>query len=165
MTGLANAGEVLLVEIEPWAKDPKYVFVQATHRSFIDETRRPVLIEYAHHYFKDAAPMEWEIKPSRGIEQMAQMESQPEPKQNPRPSAVVYFIQAGEFVKIGFSVNPESRIDELKTGCPFELKLLTTVPGGKKMEKELHQIFAAHRQHGEWFTFHQDIKDYIAKYL
>ena len=87
------------------------------------------------------------------------------PNQNPRPSAVVYFIQAGEFVKIGFSVNPESRIDELKTGCPFELKLLTTVPGGKKMEKELHQIFAAHRQHGEWFTFHQDIKDYIAKYL
>jgi hypothetical protein len=65
----------------------------------------------------------------------------------------VYFIQptGGGLIKIGMSSNPRERLNLLQTGCPVELRILGTLPGGQPLELELHQRFAAHRVRGEWF--------------
>ena len=51
----------------------------------------------------------------------------------------VYFIQAGKErkVKIGISNSIDSRLKQLQTGCPYPLKFLAVIPGGRELEKEL----------------------------
>lgn len=72
-----------------------------------------------------------------------------------RPSPVeeiVYFLRAGEFIKIGKTTgDPSSRVAQLQTGCPFPIEVLATMPGGRGREAKLHKKFAALRAHGEWF--------------
>ena len=165
LTGLTFEGEVLQVEIEPWSKDSKYVFVRSTNRSFTDETNRPILIQFAHLCFKDAAPMEWEIKSSKGIEKMSAMESTVEKKPKHNTSTSVYFIKGGKFVKIGVARNVAARISGLQVGCPVELTLLASIDGGHATERQLHKMFNHHRTRGEWFNFHKEIKEYITNTL
>lgn len=73
----------------------------------------------------------------------------------------VYFIAAGGMIKIGISKDPERRIAELGRSSPLPLSILAIIPGGRNREKSLHERFAEHRKHGEWFTECQDILDYI----
>ena len=66
----------------------------------------------------------------------------------------VYFIQAGGCrgpVKIGFSINPEERLETLQAGNPLALALEAVVPGSARDEKRLHAVFADGRMTGEWF--------------
>lgn len=67
----------------------------------------------------------------------------------------VYFMQAGSEVgeiKIGYSNNPEGRLQLLQTGNPYPLKILATIPGaGKAEERRLHRMFETDRLMGEWF--------------
>lgn len=69
------------------------------------------------------------------------------------PSGWVYFIRGGNFVKIGWSKKPDRRIEQLRTGCPFETKVVGRIPGTKKDESALHKAFAwaKARRKGEWF--------------
>jgi excisionase family DNA binding protein len=66
----------------------------------------------------------------------------------------VYFIQAtvGGPIKIGLSQDVDLRLASLQLSSPFPLRLLATVPGGRRREYELHRQFAKHRLHGEWFS-------------
>ena len=78
---------------------------------------------------------------------------------------MIYFItQGGEYVKIGVAINPESRMAELQTGNPVELKLWLVLPGGLKEERLLHHKLGASRVRGEWFVLNDDLKRIIAKY-
>ena len=45
-----------------------------------------------------------------------------------------------QFVKVGYSGNPDvsSRIAELQTGCPFEIKPIASVAGTLRQEQFLH---------------------------
>lgn len=80
-------------------------------------------------------------------------------------SRVVYFLAAGPFVKIGFTGRSvQSRIDQMKTGCPYEIHLLATIPGDYKKERELHQKFDQHRAHLEWFFAADEIINYIKEH-
>lgn len=63
----------------------------------------------------------------------------------------VYFIQGGDFIKIGFSTNPMARLRGLRTACPFDLKLLADIPGSKDDELQIHRMFADLHVRGEWF--------------
>ena len=65
----------------------------------------------------------------------------------------VYFIQvAGNGpIKIGYSNNPLSRLQNLQTQCPFKLVLLFAIPGGRLLERQLLREFAPCNIHGEWF--------------
>jgi len=69
-----------------------------------------------------------------------------------------YFIQSGDFVKIGVSKDPKHRLVQLQTANPNKLRLIhtTSIP-----EAELHIMFNKYREKGEWFLFSQDIKDFI----
>ena len=59
-------------------------------------------------------------------------------------------------VKIGIAKNPESRIETLQTGCPFDLRLITKIerPSRKAahdLESFIHDKFKKYRMNGEWF--------------
>jgi hypothetical protein len=66
---------------------------------------------------------------------------------------MIYFIKAGKsFVKIGNSTDTNRRLNELKTGNMFRLKVLGHMPGCRQTESELHRIFDRLRKEGEWFS-------------
>jgi hypothetical protein len=71
-----------------------------------------------------------------------------------RPKASVYFIQAedGGPIKIGLAGDPTKRLSELQRTSPQRLRILATEPGSASHERELHERFAEHRLHGEWFA-------------
>jgi hypothetical protein len=69
-----------------------------------------------------------------------------------RDAGWVYFAEADGATKIGFSKdNPDGRVSALQGGNPHPLKLIVAVPGDRRMEKHLHQMFYLYRLKGEWF--------------
>lgn len=83
------------------------------------------------------------------------------------PSGFIYVMEAAhepapgeERVKIGFSSDPNVRLKQVQTGCPFKLCLGATLPGVPAQEQGLHQLCAAQREHGEWFRY-----DGVVRYL
>jgi Meiotically up-regulated gene 113 len=77
----------------------------------------------------------------------------------------VYVIEAvgTNRVKIGYSLNPEKRIKELSTGCPFELQLVGCVKGTIEREKQLHCRFTKYRVNGEWFELKGKLSQWISE--
>jgi Meiotically up-regulated gene 113 len=68
---------------------------------------------------------------------------------------MVYFLRAGELVKIGFSSSMRGvrqRHSTILTSSPLPVELLGAVEGTEADEKRWHQRFAAQRAKGEWFT-------------
>jgi hypothetical protein len=65
----------------------------------------------------------------------------------------IYVIQAGEFVKIGVATDVAKRIQELQTGCPYNLKLVVAVPckNAYASERSVHDRLQAFHTRGEWF--------------
>jgi hypothetical protein len=82
----------------------------------------------------------------------------------------VYFIldPINSCVKIGKSNNVKSRISELQTGNPNELKLLATVSchdesAAFKFESKLHTSFSNLYLRGEWFKYDGSLEKYISE--
>jgi hypothetical protein len=72
--------------------------------------------------------------------------------------SVIYVIGAPEIspgrVKIGVTGgDPYARMKDLQTGSPVRLELLHQEPGGREVERALHQVFTRYRLHREWFEF------------
>ena len=66
----------------------------------------------------------------------------------------IYFIEACgiDAVKIGFSDSAlNRRMADLQVGCPVELVLWASMPGGLRVEAGLHAKFRPHNLRGEWF--------------
>lgn len=74
---------------------------------------------------------------------------------------MVYFVRAGEYVKIGVADNIFSRMSALQTGCPMQLECLLLLQGGYDLEMELHDRFRALHQRGEWFVWGDDVAAYV----
>ena len=77
---------------------------------------------------------------------------------------MIYVIQPepGGPVKIGYTreTAPGSvrrRMAALEPGCPWPLKLVCTLPGGRYEEAQLHDRFAALRVHREWFRLEGEL--------
>jgi hypothetical protein len=75
----------------------------------------------------------------------------------------VYFIQGegGGPIKIGHATYVKSRLKELQSGSPVKLVVLATTPGREREERALHDRFASHRLHGEWFSPAPELLEYI----
>lgn len=75
---------------------------------------------------------------------------------------MIYFIKAGEYIKIGHTTVPvETRISQLQTGCPEKIELLFCVEGGLRFEKKLHRFYKKYHTHGEWFKMNPPTDDDI----
>lgn len=97
-----------------------------------------------------------------------------------RGSYVYLFVcRSGDdyFVKVGISVSPLERMDQLRSGCPFVPDLLVFCEVGMralamKIEAHLHQEFAEWLVHGEWFQmklvdrrrFNAILREVLAQY-
>lgn len=67
-------------------------------------------------------------------------------------------------VKIGFSVNPWSRLKEITINHPDKLELLMTIKGEKSFESALHRELKNLRVKNEWFLLNSDIIDCLLRY-
>jgi hypothetical protein len=76
-------------------------------------------------------------------------------------AGVVYFIDAGEHIKIGYSASLVARMQKMGTDTPIGAKLLHAEPGTFQTEKIVHRHFASLRVRGEWFRKGQVLLDYI----
>lgn len=78
----------------------------------------------------------------------------------PRSPGTIYFIRAGEFVKIGFTRDLDGRLKGLQTSSPIKLELVRHYPGSIQAERRLHARFEALRAVGEWFRYEGDLRAY-----
>lgn len=68
------------------------------------------------------------------------------------------------FFKIGRTSQPvEWRLQQLQTGCPFEIEIYATFPTfwPAEIEKFLHTYLAEFRASGEWFNVEPEIVDSV----
>lgn len=74
----------------------------------------------------------------------------------------VYFLSDGEFIKIGFATDWQARIKGLQVANPRTLTPLLVLEGSHRFERQLHQLFKAHRVKGEWFRPSPEIAEYVS---
>jgi hypothetical protein len=63
----------------------------------------------------------------------------------------VYFVRAGDAIKIGRTANLAARLRALATASAAPLELLAAVPGGRGREAQEHRRWRHLRLRGEWF--------------
>lgn len=75
---------------------------------------------------------------------------------------MIYFVQSGDAVKIGYAANPEARVAQLQCSTPHPVTILGLQPGSPGDEKALHKRFARYNIRREWFRMSEDIRAFIA---
>lgn len=80
-----------------------------------------------------------------------------------RDGSSVYFADAGGQIKIGWSKKVSARLAQLQTGSAVPIKLLGTTPGGRAVERRIHERFAHLRLSGEWFIAAPELLAFIAQ--
>lgn len=74
----------------------------------------------------------------------------------------VYFIRAGNYVKIGSTTgNIQKRIREMQVANYEQLELMRVVSGGVSKERWIHEKFSSCRKRGEWFRLTSKLKNFI----
>lgn len=70
-----------------------------------------------------------------------------------------YIIRAGEsgHVKIGWSEDPEKRLNELQTAHHELLSIIRLISGSRDAEGWMQQRFAAQHVRREWFIFNEEM--------
>ena len=63
----------------------------------------------------------------------------------------VYFMRAGDSIKIGVSQNVTQRVREIRTANSSDIHLIGALVGGRHLEGILHHRFRKHHIRGEWF--------------
>jgi hypothetical protein len=84
---------------------------------------------------------------------------------NPSCKSWVYFMlnEDRNIVKIGYSCNPEWRVNTFRAGTLDKLTILKAIPGGRTKEAEMHKTFAKYRinKRKELFKYEGELKAYI----
>lgn len=76
---------------------------------------------------------------------------------------MVYFVKAGDFIKVGYSKNEKAfktRLSSYKTSCPFEVEVIATMDGWVDLERDILNYFIKFHAKGEWFHYDESIVDY-----
>lgn len=77
----------------------------------------------------------------------------------------IYFLRAGEFVKIGHSTRWKMRIEQMQTGSPHTIVPLLVLIAKPGLERKLHNRFRADHFRGEWFHVGPAIRAFIKENL
>jgi hypothetical protein len=85
-------------------------------------------------------------------------------------SVYVAHLTGTNLVKIGFTKgDPAKRVKDWSTGSPAEVKILRVLPGGRSLEKALHNQFADCRIRvgggHEWFEASAQMCEQFAIYV
>lgn len=70
---------------------------------------------------------------------------------HPARKGYVYFLIAGDRIKIGFSMKPGVRVMDLQQGIAERVEFFAAFPGTTYDEQRLHKEFASMRTRGEWY--------------
>lgn len=76
---------------------------------------------------------------------------------------MIYFIRAGNYIKVGYSKNEKtfkSRLFSYKTSCPFEIEIISKFDGGVDLEKDILNHFISFHTKGEWFNYDKSIESF-----
>lgn len=79
----------------------------------------------------------------------------------------IYIMKMAGYYKIGYSINPQSRSEEIGVLAPEKPEIIWTchVPNMKAIESNTHKTFESNRVRGEWFRFTdqeiEDVKEYV----
>jgi len=67
----------------------------------------------------------------------------------------IYFIKSENFVKIGYTLNIESRLQSLQSSNPHKLKLIYSIETDHALETLLHKYYQKNNKHhrNEWFIY------------
>ena len=158
---LVGDRSVVIAEIWESVVHPGYYNCRVMGRD-VSETKRPVSIQgigimmdsLLLHHGTESGKLRWDrdvvVPPMPSNSKITAI------------GEIVYFLRAGDFVKIGKATgSPETRVSQLKTGCPFPIEVMATIPGGLDKERSLHKRFSHLRSHGEWFHAHPILLSYI----
>lgn len=81
---------------------------------------------------------------------------------DPVPASFVYMLYSNGLVKIGFTTDPVTRFDKMRTMSAAPLSLVWLAKGSRIIEGKLHRGFAADREKGEWFRPSEAIRAFLA---
>jgi hypothetical protein len=77
----------------------------------------------------------------------------------------VYFIKAGDAIKVGIATDINSRMVSVQVGNPHKIKLLhsisTSEQHAREIESQIHGLFHKTNLNGEWFQANQFMIDFI----
>jgi hypothetical protein len=77
----------------------------------------------------------------------------------------IYFVSAPGRIKIGYTLNPDTRLMKLRNDDMEELEIIAIRDGTRKIEKKLHGMVAEHCVKGEWFRDCTAVRTVIEDYL
>lgn len=77
----------------------------------------------------------------------------------------VYFLSAGDKIKVGFSKNLRARFQSVQSSSPLDVFIIGWVPGDRALEKAILSLAAEHRVRGEWFVNCPDMMTLIRRVL
>jgi hypothetical protein len=63
----------------------------------------------------------------------------------------IYFAECCGRVKVGITINVQSRLSQLRQGAGGPVTLIASVAGDFALERALHKKLKAHRQDREWY--------------
>lgn len=66
-------------------------------------------------------------------------------------TAYIYAITCGDFVKIGYSANPKSRLTKINSDNIFQCRLVGFYEGDREEERAVHLYLREHRYLKEWY--------------
>jgi hypothetical protein len=73
-------------------------------------------------------------------------------------SDFVYFIESGEFVKIGFASFPAGRLGQLQKASPHPMRVIAAFPGTISDEKTVQRSLVHSRHRSEWYRKTADVE-------
>lgn len=77
----------------------------------------------------------------------------------------VYFISAPGRIKIGFTLQPEKRFNQLKC-CDMEsLTVIAVRSGSRLVERALHEAAKSFRLRGEWFADCPEVRSIMDEFV
>jgi hypothetical protein len=65
--------------------------------------------------------------------------------------SVVYFVRIGKHIKIGTTISLKGRLQSFRTSSAEEITVLLIIPGGREVERRLHDLFREERIRLEFF--------------
>lgn len=80
----------------------------------------------------------------------------------------MYFVRLANLVKIGTSAGVRLRLQQIRYGsgavegmATTGAELLATMPGGRPVERAVHEMFATLRYRREWFFFDEPLTSFV----